>query len=529
MDTELMPPAGIDPAAESDEERRRRLSFMGGTSAMPPGVVGPPKPLSQVASPSSMPPAGLPAAARSEALPVTPAKPIVAPDLGNAQSVMPPASPNLPGADSAQPQKPAMPPMPVGPQMQAYQDAAKQPAPELHGWKKALDVLSQVLPVGRMIEQNIPGSPGNYNAKLNTTAMRAAKEQALTEGEQAVQAAPGKEDLNRRNVESEIASRDAATDKLENPEDKLQDITKEFSDALAKGDQKRIDALAPRVKQYLDATQKPGADKVVNAKEDLQRQIAAADAAGDTAKVKTLQARMKAIDPEGQQRIVINQGNQAEKKTNAKDIASAIIAGDQPPTLTGLRENTAAIRAELARSGFNLARAESDWHATQKHLATMNGAQQERLRQAVSFTTDSLDIIDDLYNQWQKVGKTSQWKAFNKASLETAKQLPGEPGNIAHRLEAQINDLTSELGTVYKGGNSSTDESLKLATGNLHADWNEQTFKDAMKQIRQNLAIRKNSIQHSQAAGVTEGSSYLPPGEATGSAFDKWKSTQKNP
>jgi hypothetical protein len=196
--------------------------------------------------------------------------------------------------------------------------------------------------------------------------------------------------------------------------------------------------------------------------------------------------------------------------SNAKDIAAAIKRGEQPPTTTGLYKEGAGVRAELARQGFNLQQAESDWHATQKHLATLNGPQQERLRQAVSFTKDSLGIIEDLYNQWQKVGKTSEWKIFNKGSLATAKQLPGEAGNVAHRLEAQINDLTSELGTVYKGGNSSTDESLKLAAENLRADWNEKTFKDAIAQVRKNLEIRENSIRNSKSAGVSADSPYTP-------------------
>lgn len=199
--------------------------------------------------------------------------------------------------------------------------------------------------------------------------------------------------------------------------------------------------------------------------------------------------------------------------SNAKDIAAAIKRGEQPPTTTGLYKEGAGVRAELARQGFNLQQAESDWHATQKHLATLNGPQQERLRQAVSFTKDSLGIIDDLYNQWEKVGKPGGWKVFNRGSLATAKQLPGEAGNIAHRLEAQINDLTSELGTVYKGGNTSTDESLKLAAENLKAEWNEKTFHDAITQIRRNLEIRENSIRNSQAAGVSADSPYTPRGE----------------
>lgn len=195
---------------------------------------------------------------------------------------------------------------------------------------------------------------------------------------------------------------------------------------------------------------------------------------------------------------------------DVKDIAGAIMNGDQPPTLTGLYRNAGPVRAELARNGFPLAQAEGDWKATQKHLATLNGAQQERLRQAITFTSDSTNIIDKLYDEWKQVGSASGIKLFNKASLATAKQLPGKAGEVATALEAQINDLTSELGTVYKGGNSSTDESLKLASSNLSADWNEQTFKRALGLIRTNLQLRANSIKHSSIAGASESNPYAP-------------------
>jgi len=314
----------------------------------------------------------------------------------------------------------------------------------------------------------------------------------------------GLDHLQRRNVESEIRHRDTETDQMENKPEH-QDIVKEFSDALAKGDQGRIDALGPKVKQYVETTQKPQKEPAENAKDKDISDYIEANKLQDTAA-----NREKA-------RGAIAQRSKPEvNSTDAKDIAQAIMRGDQPPTTTGLYRNAALVRAELARGGYNLAQAESDWHATQKHLATLNGAQQERLRQAVSFTSDSLGIIEGLYNQWQKVGKTSGWKAFNSASLATAKQLPGDAGNIAHRLEAQINDLTAELGTVYKGGNSSTDESLKLAAQNLKSEWNEKTFKDAIGQIRQNLEIRQNSIRHSQPAGVSENSPYTPKGETEG-------------
>lgn len=193
-----------------------------------------------------------------------------------------------------------------------------------------------------------------------------------------------------------------------------------------------------------------------------------------------------------------------------KVIAQGIIEGKQPPTLNGLYRNATPVRAELQRKGYDLMTAQRDWTAVQKHLSTLNGQQQERLRQAISFTSDSLENIGQLYEEWRKVAPTSGIRVLNRAALSASKQLGGKAGEVATNLEAQINDLTSELGTVYKGGNGSTDESLRLAGENLKADWNDQTFKRALAQIRQNLTIRRNSILSSAPVGVSDNSPYAP-------------------
>lgn len=197
---------------------------------------------------------------------------------------------------------------------------------------------------------------------------------------------------------------------------------------------------------------------------------------------------------------------------DAKAIAKAIVEGRQSPEMTGLYRKGGSVRASLAKDypDYNHAQATSDWKAIQRHLSTLNGPGQERLRQAVNFTYDSLDQIDELYEEWKKESATAGGgiKIFNRANLAVAKHLPGNAGATAQALEAQINDLTSELATVYKGGNSSTDESLRLAAENLKADWNEETFKKQMGQIRKNLQIRRNSIMTSQAVGVSPNSRY---------------------
>jgi len=75
--------------------------------------------------------------------------------------------------------------------------------------------------------------------------------------------------------------------------------------------------------------------------------------------------------------------------------------------------------------------------------------------------------------------------------------------DVATQLSTQISDLTSELGTVYKGGNSSTDESLRLAAKNLQGEWSEHTLLNNVKLVRKNLDIRKRSLLSSGVAGLS--------------------------
>ncbi len=202
---------------------------------------------------------------------------------------------------------------------------------------------------------------------------------------------------------------------------------------------------------------------------------------------------------------------------DVKDTAAGIAEGMISPQISqsvSFRDRT-AVSAELKRLGYNQAEAERDWKAINKHLSTLNGAQQERLRQAISFTYDTVPQIEAAYAEWKKQAGVSGFKVLNKGNLAAMKQLPGAPGSAATNLEALIADFTSELGTVYKGGNSSTDESLKLAAKNLEGNWNDQTFSDAIKRIRQSLKIRQNSIATSETQGVSADSPYQPGSRAT--------------
>ncbi len=199
--------------------------------------------------------------------------------------------------------------------------------------------------------------------------------------------------------------------------------------------------------------------------------------------------------------------------------ADAIEAHRKPPLLNGFgRAGAGKISAELERRGFDLARATSDWNATQKYLGTLNGPQQTRFRQAIVSVPHALDLIDKLADQWDGGG----FPLLNKAQLALAKNgvLGPKAQQIATQLDAQINDVVAELGQVYMGGTSPTDHALELAAKNLSADWSRNQLRALTAQSRQNIEIKRGSISEAGAMGVTPGSSYLPPTPAPTAATE---------
>lgn len=193
---------------------------------------------------------------------------------------------------------------------------------------------------------------------------------------------------------------------------------------------------------------------------------------------------------------------------DAGSIADAIINGDQPPVLTGLYRLAGPVRAALAKAKYNLTDAMTDWTATQKHVATLNGAKFTQLQSSIATASDSLEVIQNLADRW----KGGRFPLLNKASLAAAKNgvYGKDAAAIATQLEGQITDVVSELGQVYMGGNSPTDHALQLAEKNLRADWDQKVLTDMISLARTNLAIRKNSIMNSRPAGASADNPYAP-------------------
>jgi len=249
---------------------------------------------------------------------------------------------------------------------------------------------------------------------------------------------------------------------------------------------------------------------------DLKQQYDAALTAGDTARAQQI---LKVIKDTKEAGTVVHVDT--SNPSDVKEAVASMKEGSAPPLLPGraTKEYLATI-AEAHRQGFDLAKANEDWQATSAHLKTLNGAQQTRMRQAVDVASHSLDVIDDLAEQW----KGGKFPLLNKGQLASAKAglLGPKAQEIATKLEAQISDVTSELGNVYMGGNSPTDHALQLAAKNLSADWTLSQLKAATDLSRQNLKIRANSMKNVGVAGASEGNAYAPKSESAPAADEGW-------
>lgn len=193
----------------------------------------------------------------------------------------------------------------------------------------------------------------------------------------------------------------------------------------------------------------------------------------------------------------------------AAQIGDAMVNGTSPPTLTGLYHLAPTVRAYLAKEHpeYNLAQAQQIFDATKRFLSTDNGPGQVRLKQAIDFTNSSIDKLAELADQWNG----GQFPLLNKGNLALALQGAKGPEaqSLAARLEAQRKEVISELATVYKGGNSPTDEGLKLAESQFDSAWSQGTFADAVKQAKMNIKYRKDSLSQ-LVGGVGTDNPYQP-------------------
>jgi hypothetical protein len=209
-----MPPAGLPD--ETDEQRRQRLA-------------NPRLPL-----PDAMPPAMLGGATPQPA----PPKPIMPPAA--VAPAQPPANANAP-----QPAAPTMPPAMV------QKPPAEPVRPELHGWKRALDVAGSLFPVGQAIEAGIPGTPQNFDVREAMKAARAEMGQKVRKGE--VENETSEQNLEDARAKSQFNTPEKRQAYVQEHPDQFNDVSDfERNDFVLSGKFPQREPAPPKEDQKID-------------------------------------------------------------------------------------------------------------------------------------------------------------------------------------------------------------------------------------------------------------------------------------
>jgi hypothetical protein len=196
-----------------------------------------------------------------------------------------------------------------------------------------------------------------------------------------------------------------------------------------------------------------------------------------------------------------------------EDTVKGVFEGNIPPEKLSAYRDVTRVNAEVERKtkdyGMNLPQLSLEYDATKRFVQSANSTTQIRLRQAIDFGTEStkniIQLSDDLTRGPNPI--------LNRAQLELAKQgvFGQEQQKKATLLDQQIADTIADLGNVYMGGNSPTDEGLKLASKNLQGEWSAPQLKAAAENVQKLLGFRSNAIKSTAPMyGGQYGTKYYP-------------------
>lgn len=198
------------------------------------------------------------------------------------------------------------------------------------------------------------------------------------------------------------------------------------------------------------------------------------------------------------------------------DTAKGIIEGNLSPILSDVsRRDKTAINARLQRAGFNVNKAAAEYRAVQKYITSVNSPQQVRLRQAIVSSTDGIDELERINEEFKRFNFTPLNKAQLLAALTGADP---RKRDLATSYITQINVIKDELAQTFMGGNSPTDRAIGLAEEMLKSEYGVKQLNTSLSQLKKNLKYRLNAIDSVGPVvpgGFVQNQNFMPQGYPT--------------
>lgn len=190
----------------------------------------------------------------------------------------------------------------------------------------------------------------------------------------------------------------------------------------------------------------------------------------------------------------------------AGEIADAIMSGKQPPVTTGLYKQGAAVRAQLAKKGFDVTSAELEWKAAQKQVQSLNGPQMTRYAGLAKSVVNTIDEVKSLSEQMANSGIPM----LNAAKIQTYIQTAGnsEKGQLASRYLGAVNTLKEEFANLAQGGYAPTEAAWALANQQINGNYGVQQLSASLNEVQRLIRYRLQGIPNFQSLGPDAANRY---------------------
>lgn len=196
------------------------------------------------------------------------------------------------------------------------------------------------------------------------------------------------------------------------------------------------------------------------------------------------------------------------QRSGVEKTVDGIVAGRQPPILTGLYGMSAQARGMLEDRGFNLAKAQQEWTAAQKQIQSLNGPQMTRYAGLATSVVNTIDEVKGLAQQMNLSGVP----ALNRAELAAYVQTQGNTpnGQLAARYLAAVNTLKEEFANLAQGGYAPTEAAWKLADQQINADYGVKELGASLDEVQRLINYRLQGIPNFQTMGPAGENRYRP-------------------
>ncbi len=196
----------------------------------------------------------------------------------------------------------------------------------------------------------------------------------------------------------------------------------------------------------------------------------------------------------------------------AQTIGDGIISGDQPPTTTGLYRVGPGVRSYVAKKDFNLAKAQLQYDAAKKQVASLNGPQAIRWLTAAQSVVNTIDEVTRLADAMDQSGVP----AYNQLKLKGWVQTAGnsEGGQLATRYINATNTLQEEMAVLAQQGYTPTEPAWKLAGEQTNRNYGDKQIRAALDESKRLIKYRMNSIPGNTEFGPNAPNAYKQGGAA---------------